>query len=91
MVVKYEDLKKNVDSEVMMMLDFLDYPYSLNTLKRLKIEYDEFQRRHLNMRFEHFTHEQKLFLKTVIHNTIHVLDSHRLTQACDIRDYLQHV
>ena len=92
MVVKYEDLKRNTNSEVTMMLDFLEYPYSLPALtKRLARTYDEFHRRSSNATsFNHFTPEQQEFVNTVIRNTIRILQSHRLLEVCDIRDYLNH-
>ena len=86
MVVKYEDLKRNVYSEVMMMLDFFEFPYSITAVsKRLK---KEFHRAHSKTEFEHFTPEQKAFVMTVVRNTLRSLDSRGLTHVCDIRDYL---
>lgn len=91
MVIKYEDMKDNTLQGVMMMLDFLEYPYSLGTVtQRLKTNYDEFQRRHYDASFEQYTPEQRLFVENVIHSTIHFLESHGLIEMCDIREYLQH-
>ena len=89
MVVKYEDLKRNIISEVMKMLDFLEFPYSLTAVsKKLKKKYIEFHRAHSKTEFEHFTPEQKAFVTTMLRNTLRSLDSHGLTHVCDIRDYL---
>ena len=72
-----------------MILDFLEYPYSLSTItQRLKTNYDEFQRSHSNTGFEQFTPEQRLFVKNAIYSAILVLESHGLIQACNIGDYL---
>ena len=92
MVTKYEHLKQNINSEIMMMMDFLGYPYSLATVtKRLARSYDEFHRRQSNATsFDHFTPEQIQFVRTVIRNTIRILDSHRLLDMCDISDYLDY-
>lgn len=91
MVIKYEDMKQDAIPGVMMILDFLEYPYSLSTItQRLKTNYDEFQRSHSNAGFEQFTPEQRLFVKNAINSAILVLESHGLIQACNIRDYLQH-
>ena len=91
MAVKYEDLQKNVNSEVTIMLDFLEYPYSLTNInKKLANNYDEFHRKHSNTTSsEHFTLEQKRFVNSVVQNTIDLLESHGMTAVCDIKDYLQ--
>ncbi|CAI8056765.1 WSC domain-containing protein 1 [Geodia barretti] len=88
LVVRYEDLVTNTDSEVMMMLDFLGYPYSLSTIsKRLK-DYNEFRRRKASTtEFDHFTASQVEFVETVIENTQRILRSHRLLDT-DITHYL---
>ena len=91
MVVKYEDLQKNVNSKVTKMLDFLGFPYSLTAVNKiLANNYDEFHRKHSNSTsFEHFTNEQKKFIYSVIQNTIDILESHKMIAICDIKDYLQ--
>ena len=88
LVVRYEDLVTNTDSEVMMMLDFLGYPYSLSTIsKRLK-DYNEFRRRKASAtEFDHFTASQVEFVETIIENTQRILRSHRLLDT-DITHYL---
>lgn len=92
LVVKYEDLVSNTDSEVMMMLDFLDYPYSLTAIsRRLGREYDEFHRRKSNTTtFDRFTVKQMMFVEKVIENSLRILRSHGLLEMCDIRPYLHH-
>ena len=90
MVVKYEDLKRDILPEVMMILDFLEFPYSVvSIIRRLKKGYNEFRRKHENETFEHFTPTQKALLQTVVHNTIHTLKSHGLSKVCDITEYLR--
>jgi len=90
MVVKFEDLQKNSVEKVMMMLDFLEFPYSVTTItKNLRREYSEFKRSHKNSSFEHFTPKQEAFVQTIVHDTMHVLQSHGLTQVCDLSDYLR--
>ena len=92
LVVKYEDLLTNTDSEVMKMLDFLGYPYSGSTVSgKLKQDYNEFHRRKSNTTsFDHFTVKQVAFVDTVIENTLQILRSHRLLETCDISHYLYH-
>ena len=89
MVVKYEDLKRDILPEVMMMLDFLEFPYSVASIMRiLKKDYSEFKRQHKNVMFEHFTPTQKAIIQTVIRNTTYILKSHGLSEICDITEYL---
>ena len=92
MVVRYQDLQKDANSEVMMMLDFLEFPYTLTTVnKKLAKNYNEFHRKHSNTTsFQHFTSEQREFIKSVIQNSILLLQSQGLLEVCDIRDYLEH-
>ena len=92
LVVKYEDLVSNTDSEVMMMLDFLDYPYSLTAIsRRLRREYDEFHRRKSNTTtFDRFTVKQMMFVERVVENSLRILRSHGLLEMCDITPYLHH-
>ena len=92
MVVRYEDLQRNIESEIMMILDFLGYPYSLvSVAKQLKSEYNDFHRKSYNATtFDHFTKQQIQFVETVIHNTAHILKSHGLLDTCDITTYLHH-
>ena len=92
MVVRYEDLVTGTHPEVMMMLDFLRFPYSLSTVaRRLRRNYDEFHRSQSNTSpHDHFTAEQISFVDTVIKNTVSILRSHRLLDMCNITDYLHH-
>ena len=91
MVVKYEDLQKNsVLTEVIKVLDFLQFPYSVtDVVRRLKKGYNEFRRKHENETYEHFTPTQQALLQTVIRNTMHTLKSHGLSKVCDINEYLR--
>ena len=92
LVVKYEDLLTNTDSEVMKMLDFLGYPYSGSTVSgKLKQDYNEFHRRNSNTTsFDHFTVKQVAFVDKDIKNTLQILRSHRLLETCDNNHYLYH-
>ena len=91
-VVKYEDLVTNAEAEVMIMLDFLGYPYSLSTVsKRLRRDYNEFHRGKPNSSaFDLFTAKQAAFVDTVIENTQRILQSHGILDSCDIRQYRHH-
>ena len=69
--VTYEDLKRDVLSEVRRMLDFLHVEYNESELRgRLQERaFSIFHRSHRRV-FEHFTHEQKTFVNSIILETL---------------------
>lgn len=94
LVAKYDDLQDNAITEVMRMLDFLGYPYSLSTItKKLRRNYDEFQRSHSNrtsLVLDYFTKSQISFLNSIINNTAHIITAHRLQHVCDVTKFIYH-
>ena len=77
-VVSYEDVKRNPLHEVTKMLQFLkaDYVSSDELKKRLSEDFSEFKRpRRRQVDFEHYTPEQKLYIKSVILETSRALDN----------------
>ena len=79
LVVKYEDLVKNTEHEVLRMLGFLGYSIAPDLLKeRLKIEFSAFKRNHVSNVFKHFTTTQKRLINSVINSVSSRLNSHLL-------------
>ena len=66
-VVNYEDLKKDYIREVEKILDFLQFPYSHEeVVERLREDYTDLQRQHTHEDFQHFSPEQKEYLRTTL-------------------------
>ena len=66
-ILRYEDLKRDTVVEVENTLNFLNVSFNVDTLKRrLREDYSEFQRPHSRDDFEHFSPEQKQFLRSVL-------------------------
>ena len=66
-VVSYEDLQNDTVREVEKILDFLHFPYSHEDLiQRLRVDFNTFQRPHMNDGFQHFSPEQKERLRLTI-------------------------
>ena len=77
-VVNYEVVKRNPLYEVTKMLEFLkvDYVSSDELKKRLSEDFSEFKRpKRKQVDFEHYTPEQKLYIKLVILETSRALDN----------------
>jgi hypothetical protein len=67
LVVKYEDLVKNTQSEVLRILSFLGYFTTLDFVtERLKTEFSAFKRSQNSIAIDHFTTSQKILVNQVI-------------------------
>ena len=88
LVVKYEDLKKNVTLQVKIILTFLSFPYLDREIEeRITSGFNSFQRSH-KAKFEHYTPIQRKQILKAISSTSHLLSAHRLTHLLSIDDYL---
>lgn len=79
LLVKYEDLVKNTEIEVVRMLRFLGLYIPLEQLEeRLKTEFATFKRNHRKASFEHFTTTQKQLINGAIRTVSSRLNSRLL-------------
>ena len=87
--VMYESLKRDLSSEVKRMLDFLHIEYNEMELRnRLQKTFSIFHRSR-KREFEHFTHEQKMFVNSVINSVMEaVKDSEFAENILIIKDYI---
>ena len=66
-VVSYEDLKRDTVREVEKILDFLQFPYTHEeVVERLRVDYTDFQRPHMQINFQYFSSEQNKKLQTTL-------------------------
>lgn len=85
LVVKYEDLVNNTQSEVLRMLKFLGHFVTPDSFKeQLKIDFSAFKRNH-SLMFEHFTPAQKQLINTVINN----VSSRLKSQLLPLKEYIR--
>ena len=77
LVVRYEDLKEDMVEQVSRMLDFLHQDYNRTELAaRLEDGFDKFHRHHsAKDDYDHYTEEQRAFIKSVITSTVEKLKS----------------
>ena len=78
LVVRFEDLKTDLIGQVKRMLDFLKFPYMEDELRsRLAEGFNKFQRPHGAENFKHFTPNQQKLIRSVVVNTIKMLQKHK--------------
>lgn len=88
LVVFYEDLKRDMATDLKRMLDFLEHPYTPAQLNTTMQEgYTSYYRNHTDT-FEHYTTEQKAFVNKVILQTAEMVGKtvHK-DIASRLRDY----
>ena len=89
LVIRYEDLVKNATTGLRKMLEFLQVPYTKERFYEVTTrDYKEFKRKHYE-EFDHYTREQRDFVRSVINDTLTVLKAHGLASVCNIEDYLE--
>ena len=89
LVIRYEDLKKDTSGNLRRMLDFLQVPYTEQRLQDVITQgFDNFKRNH-SEEFDHYTREQREFVRSVINDTLSVLKARGLSSVCNIEEYLE--
>ncbi len=90
-VVRYEDLKSDLLTQVKRMLDFLGVPYSDEALqKRMSEDFGKFHRKHDPASdFDHYTAEQRNHITGLIRQAIEFLKTNNNGTTYDIEEYLQ--
>lgn len=87
LLVKYEDLKKDLYQEVERMLMFLDVQVRNDWKDRLKNGFHAFHRNH-TYTFDHYTIEQKIYMNEVINRVSKQLQHHNIDYL-DVHKYLR--
>ena len=89
LVIRYEDLKTDTSNSLRRMLDFLQVPYTEQKLQEVITQgFRDFKRKHYE-EFDHYTPEQREFIRTVIKDTQSVLEARGLSSVCNIQEYLE--
>ena len=89
-VVAYEDLKNNTVREVEKILDFLQFRYTHQDLvQKLRVDFTNFQRAHVDDGFQHFSPEQKEQLNQTLHTVIHTARESGKEPLFHFNDYLE--
>ena len=90
LVVRYEDLKQDTLSQVIRMLDFLNWNYSRTELAvKLQDGFNAFQRNHTDTdQYEYYTREQRLKINSVITETVSRLKNFQQDHLFKLHEYL---
>lgn len=91
MVVRYEDLKKNTKYELRRMLDFMQVPYRQSQLDKIVNKgYSKYKRKKTLKEFDHYTLEQREYVRSVIKETADILlTEHGLLKVANVSIYLE--
>ena len=66
-ILRYEDLKQDTVGEIKKTLDFLDVSYDPERVtEKLNMDYADFKRTHDRNHYEHYSVEQREFVKSVL-------------------------
>lgn len=90
-VVRYEDLKNNTFGEIAKILSFLGIPYKdEELLLRLKGDFSTFKRQHDSDNFQHYSSIQTQHIKSVLLDTIILVQSANKTlkESLKLKEYL---
>ena len=90
LVLRYEDLKRDSLIQVFRMLDFLNVHYDRTEIeRRLQDDFSAVRRNH-TCDFEHYTEEQKVYVRNMLSSTITELQSMGVDyEELHLEEYLQ--
>ena len=90
LVLRYEDLKRDSLTQVLRMLDFLNVHYDRTEIEtRLQDDFNAVRRNH-TCDFEHYTEDQKAYVKNMLSGTITELQSMGVDyEDLKLEEYLQ--
>ena len=89
LVVKYEDVKNDTETEIAKMLNFLQVPYSRSRLREVVARgYSAYKRPH-GEEFEHYTRAQRASVRAAIVRVKESLDGHNLLDKANVSLYLK--
>ena len=88
LVVTYEVLKNQIDSEVIRMLKFLNVEFDKNKLsENLRGGFNSFQRKKHRANFEHYTDIQRNYINCIIEDISHLLKVHGKSHLLTVDQY----
>ncbi len=88
--MRYEDLKRDVMTQLKRMLEFLEIPYSKEAVeKRMRKTYDNFHRRHDDNDFDYYTFEQREYVIGQVQEAVELMRSRNNGVTYGIEEYLQ--
>ncbi len=88
LIVKYEDIKNNIQSELRRMLDFLQVPYSSSRLKDVVARGYRMYRREHSETFDHYTPGQRDTVTSAIKRVSKRLKDNGLLEQANVTLYL---
>ena len=89
LLVKYENLKDNMLSEVKRMLRFLKVDFSDKEVEsRVAAGFNAFQRKHSGRDFDPYTPELRHYVQSKVNASVHFLEAHNLGHLVQIQDYV---
>lgn len=89
LLVRYEDLKSNTLHEVQRMLKFLQVPMnSVHSSELAQLEAFHKFHRNTSYTFDHYTHEQKMFVNSVIAHVAKQLQAHGI-HSLNVEKYIR--
>ena len=89
LVVHYEDFQRDRVREVSRVLDFLNFPYSRETLsQRLEEDFSTFHR-HKHVEFEPYTQLQEQFMERCLRDIVARLSTRNNGDTLGIEQYLR--
>ena len=92
LLVRYEDLKLNTVKEVERMLTFLHQPFDPEEIaSKIAEDFTTFKRPHADGDFERFTDSQKLYMESVLLETIKHTQNSNMTQGLKLDGYLRNI
>ena len=88
LIVKYEDIKNNPQSELRRMLDFVQVPYSSSRLKQVVARGYRTYRREHSETFDHYTPDQRDTVRSAIERVSKCLKESDLLEKANVSLYL---
>ena len=88
LIVKYEDVKKNTQTELRRMLNFLQVPYSSSRLKEVVARGYRMYRREHSQSFDHYTPDQRDTVRSTIERVSKYLKANGLLDKANVTLYL---
>ena len=90
MVVRYEDVKRDAVKEMKRLLEFLKFSYDDQSVSMRLAKEDPapFHRNHSISDFEHYTTEQKMYINSLLQDTIQLLKQHNVEHLFNLHEYL---
>ena len=83
LVVKYEDFRLSMATELKKMLDYLQAPYSTPIVQELALNVNKEELSVV------YTDDERDYINSIIRSTIETLANHKVEDKCDLSVYLR--